>query len=101
MRRLTAEPNGRPGRLAFAETVEQAVLEILKAHKPGWSLQTNVEFYTALLLESLAFPPTTFTCVFAMGRVAGWVAHAREQATGGRLIRPASRYVGVWPQVAA
>jgi len=97
VRRLTAEPNGRPGRLAFAETVEQAVLDILKAHKPGRSLQTNVEFYTALLLEGLAFPPSTFTCVFAMGRVAGWVAHAREQATGGRLIRPASRYVGVWP----
>ena len=101
VRRLTSEPNGRPGRLAFAETVEQAVLDILKAHKPGRSLQTNVEFYTALLLEGLAFPPSTFTCVFAMGRVAGWIAHAREQATGGRLIRPASRYVGVWPKAAA
>lgn len=101
VRRLTSEPHGRPGRLAFAETVEQAVLDILKAHKPGRSLQTNVEFYTALLLEGLAFPPSTFTCVFAMGRVAGWVAHAREQATGGRLIRPASRYVGDWPKVAA
>ena len=101
VQRLTSEPNGRPGRLAFAETVEQAVLDILKAHKPGRSLQTNVEFYTALLLEGLAFPPSTFTCVFAMGRVAGWIAHAREQATGGRLIRPASRYVGVWPKAAA
>lgn len=101
VRRLTAEPNGRPGRLAFAETVEQAVLDILKARKPGRSLQTNVEFYTALLLEGLSFPPSTFTCVFAMGRVAGWIAHAREQATGGRLIRPASRYVGAWPRAAA
>jgi citrate synthase len=101
VQRLAAEPNGRPGRLVFAETVERAVLDILQAHKPGRSLQTNVEFYTALLLEALAFPPATFTCVFAIGRIAGWIAHAREQATGGRLIRPASRYVGPWPKAAA
>ncbi|OXE36398.1 MAG: citrate synthase/methylcitrate synthase [Phenylobacterium zucineum] len=101
VRRLAAEPEGKPGRLAFAETVEQAVLDILKARKPDRSLQTNVEFYTALLLEALAFPPATFTCVFAMGRVAGWIAHAREEAVCGRLIRPASRYVGLRPRVAA
>ena len=90
-----------PGRLDFAEAVEAAALSILKTHKPDRSLQTNVEFYTALLLESLAFPPTAFTCVFAMGRVAGWVAHAREQVAGGRLIRPASTYIGPMPKVAA
>ena len=61
----------------------------------------NVEFYTALLLEALAFPPAAFTGVFAMGRVAGWLAHAREQLSGGRLIRPASVYVGPMPQKAA
>jgi citrate synthase len=89
------------GRLAFAEAVESAVLAILKERKPGRSLDTNVEFYTALLLEALDFPPTAFTCVFAMGRVAGWVAHAREQLAGGRLIRPMSRYVGPMPRQAA
>jgi citrate synthase len=92
--------NIAPGRLAFAEAVEAAALAVLKARKPDRSLQTNVEFYTALLLESLAFPPDAFTCVFAMGRAAGWIAHAREQAAGGRLIRPQSRYVGPVPQAA-
>ena len=91
----------RAGRLEFAEAVERAVLEILKAHKPDRSLDTNVEFYTALLLEALAFPPSAFTCVFAMGRTAGWIAHAREQLAGGRLIRPQSVYVGPTPRVAA
>ncbi|MDO8911299.1 MAG: citrate synthase/methylcitrate synthase [Phenylobacterium sp.] len=91
----------RSGRLEFAEAVERAVLEILKAHKPDRSLDTNVEFYTALLLEALAFPPSAFTCVFAMGRTAGWIAHAREQLAGGRLIRPQSVYVGPTPRVAA
>jgi citrate synthase len=86
-----------PGRLALAEQVETAALAILARRKPDRSLQTNVELYTALLLEALAFPPDAFTCVFAMGRVAGWIAHAREQLAGGRLVRPQSRYVGPAP----
>jgi len=90
-----------PGRLAFAEAVETAALEILREHKPGRSLQTNVELYTGLMLEALAFPTAAFTCVFAMGRVAGWIAHAREQVLGGRLIRPQSIYVGPTPRQAA
>lgn len=89
------------GRLAFAETVERIALEVLQARKPGRTLQTNVEFYTALLLEAVGFPPDAFTCVFAMGRVAGWVAHAREQATTGRLIRPQSRYIAPPGELAA
>ncbi|HXV00106.1 MAG TPA: citrate synthase/methylcitrate synthase [Caulobacteraceae bacterium] len=98
---LGAGSNILPGRLAFAEAVERAALDILAERKPNRSLQTNVELYTALLLEALAFPPSAFTCVFAMGRVAGWVAHAREQVAGGRLIRPASAYVGPLPRAAA
>ncbi|MDR3507781.1 MAG: citrate synthase/methylcitrate synthase [Caulobacteraceae bacterium] len=101
VRILGEESGALPGRLAFAEAVEQAALDILKARKPDRSLQTNVEFYTALLLESLAFPADAFTCVFATGRMAGWIAHAREQVAGGRLIRPQSRYVGPEPRIAA
>ena len=81
--------------------MERAALAILKRRKPDRSLQTNVEFYTALLLEALAFPPAAFTCVFAVGRTAGWIAHAREQLAEGRLIRPQSRYVGPQPRAAA
>jgi citrate synthase len=81
------------GRLAFAESVEHEALAVLAAHRPGRVLQTNVEFYTALLLEAVGFPTDAFTGVFAIGRVAGWVAHALEQALTGRLIRPQSRYL--------
>ena len=101
VRRLDDGSNVRPGRIAFAEAVEAAALAILKEHKPNRPLDTNVEFYTALLLEALDFPPSAFTCVFAMGRVAGWIAHAREQVAGGRLIRPQSVYVGPAPLKAA
>jgi len=101
VRKLTEGSNAMPGRLAFAEAVEAAALAILKERKPDRSLQTNVEFYTALLLEALAYPPSAFTCVFATGRVGGWIAHAREQLVGGRLIRPQSRYIGPQPRIAA
>jgi len=101
VRRLTEGSNVMPGRLEFAEAVEAAALAILKEKKPNRPLDTNVEFYTALLLEALAFPPSAFTCVFAMGRVAGWLAHAREQVAGGRLIRPQSHYIGPVPRKAA
>lgn len=92
---------GGTGRLAFAEKVEAAALAILRRRKPDRPLETNVEFYTALLLEALGFPPAAFTCVFAAGRIAGWVAHAREQVEVGRLIRPQSRYIGPMPPLAA
>jgi len=81
-------------RLALAEAVEAAALSALRAAKPDRVLETNVEFFTALLLEALGFPREAFTGVFAAGRVGGWVAHAYEQIGTGRLIRPQSRYVG-------
>jgi citrate synthase len=100
-RQLAKAAGTPPGRLALAEAVEAAALDILRTRKPGHPLQTNVELYTALVLEALAFPADAFTCVFAMGRVAGWIAHAREQVATGRLIRPQSRYVGPTPRAAA
>jgi citrate synthase len=101
VRTLMAESDAPPGRLELAEAVETAALAVLRERKPGRSLDTNVELYTALLLEALDFPPGAFTGVFAMGRAAGWIAHAREQVLGGRLIRPASVYVGPTPRAAA
>lgn len=88
-------------RLALAAQIEKVALAALARHKPDRPLATNVEFYTALLLEALGFPRDSFTAVFAAGRVGGWIAHAREQASTGRLIRPKSRYVGPQPEVAA
>lgn len=91
----------RSDRLELAGAVEREALAALTVHKPDRKLETNVEFYTAVLLEALGFPRETFTAVFASGRTAGWVAHALEQAATGRLIRPQSHYVGPLPQQAA
>ena len=78
----------------LALDVERAALRLLAEHKPGRNLQTNVEFYTALLLHGLGLTTDLFTPTFAVGRVAGWTAHCFEQQEADRLIRPQSAYVG-------
>jgi citrate synthase len=79
---------------ALATAVEATAVRLLREHKPLRRLETNVEFYTALLLHGLGLPTELFTPTFAVGRVAGWIGHAHEQMATGRLIRPASAYVG-------
>ena len=84
--------------LAFASEVEQgAIRGPLRRQKPGRPLDTNVEFFTALLLEALEIPRQAFTAIFAVARAAGWTAQYREQQRGGRLIRPSSAYIGPMP----
>jgi citrate synthase len=101
LKAATLRLDSEAGRFALAGAVEAAALAGLKERKPSRPLDVNVEFYTALLLEAVGFPPDAFTCVFAMARMAGWIAHAREQALTGRLIRPKSRYLGPEPRRAA
>jgi citrate synthase len=78
----------------LARAVEQTALRVLDEHKPGRNLKTNVEFYTALVLQSLGLHPQSFVALFACGRVAGWCAHVIEQRAADRLIRPQSEYIG-------
>jgi len=78
----------------LAMRVESRAVELLEEYKPGRRLQTNVEFYTALLLHGLGLPTELFTPTFAVSRTAGWLAHSLEQTREGRLIRPQSVYVG-------
>ena len=78
----------------LATSVEQTALQLLAEYHPERKLQTNVEFYTALLLHGLGLRPDLFTPTFAISRAAGWLAHCREQRDEGRLIRPQSAYIG-------
>jgi citrate synthase len=79
----------------LALQVERVALRLLEAYKPGRKLQTNVEFYTALVLHGLGLPVDLFTPTFAISRVGGWTAHGFEQIGVGRIIRPQSAYTGV------
>jgi citrate synthase len=78
----------------LARDVEATALRLLEEYKPGRRLQTNVEFYTALLLHGLGFDVSLFTPTFAISRVSGWIAHALEQRAANRIIRPQSEYAG-------
>ncbi|HEY1241850.1 MAG TPA: citrate synthase/methylcitrate synthase [Bryobacteraceae bacterium] len=78
----------------LVRTVETTALRLLRERKPGRRLDTNVEFYTALLLHGVGLPAELFTPTFAVGRVLGWAAHCLEQLRDGRLIRPQSVYTG-------
>jgi citrate synthase len=88
---------GDRGLYDLARAVEIRALALLEEYKPGRRLQTNVEFYTALLLHGLGLEVPLFTPTFALGRVAGWTAHCFEQRATGRIIRPQSVYVGNRP----
>jgi citrate synthase len=78
----------------LARAVEATALRLLEEYKPGRRLQTNVEFYTALLLHGLGLDVPLFTPTFAISRVSGWIAHAYEQRRTNRIIRPQSVYEG-------
>jgi citrate synthase len=87
----------------LARSVEATAIRLLGEYKPNRRLQTNVEFYTALLLHGLGLDTALFTPTFAISRVSGWIAHALEQQRANRIIRPQSEYVGplgrVWTPV--
>ncbi len=83
--------------MVFAAEVEAYAREALRRKKPDHPLDTNVEFFTAILLDSLSIPRQAFTPIFAVARSAGWTAHAREQQRRGRLLRPSSVYTGEIP----
>jgi citrate synthase len=91
------EAGVRSERLALARAVERAAESVLRARHPDRPLNANVEFYTAVLLDAVGLSRTLFSPTFAVARVAGWTAHVAEQRAGGRIIRPASKYIGVVP----
>jgi citrate synthase len=95
--RRTARAIGSP-RFDVAEALEAAALEELRARKPDRVLATNVEFWSAVVLDHAQVPPELFTPLFTCARTAGWSAHILEQKREGRLIRPTAVYVGEPPR---
>jgi citrate synthase len=92
LRRTAREIGSR--RFEVAEALEQAALAELQARKPDRVLATNVEFWSAVVLDTAQVPAELFTSMFTCARVAGWSAHILEQKREGRLIRPTAKYVG-------
>ena len=91
--RRTARELGAP-RFEVAEALERAALAELHARRPDRVLATNVEFWSAVVLDFAEVPAHMFTSMFTCARVAGWSAHILEQHRLGRIVRPSARYVG-------
>jgi citrate synthase len=89
----TASELGSP-RVEIAEALEQAAIAALREKYPDRPLETNVEFWAAVVLEVAGIPAAVTPALFACARTAGWSAHIVEQKLTGRLIRPSARYAG-------
>ena len=81
-------------RFEVAEALEEAALAALREYKPDYVIATNVEFYSAVVLDVAEVPPDLTPAMFACARVAGWAAHILEEKRTGRLIRPSAQYIG-------
>src|SRR5215475_14512515 len=95
--RRTAKELGAP-RYEVAVALEKAALDELRARRPDRVLETNVEFWAAIVLDFAEVPSHMFTAMFTCARTAGWSAHILEQKGTGRLIRPSARYIGPGPR---
>ena len=82
----------------LASQVEETALEILHEEHPERPQATNVEFYSAGVLQAIGLPKEYFPPTFAVSRAAGWTAHVLEQSSNNRLIRPQSEYIGPEPR---
>ena len=95
--RRTAEQLDAP-RFEAAAALEAAALSELRERRPDRVLETNVEFWAAIVLDFAEVPAHLFTSMFTCARLAGWSAHILEQKKTGRLIRPSALYVGPRPR---
>ncbi len=95
--RRTAKQIDAP-RVEVAEALEEAALAELQARRPDRVLATNVEFWSAVVLDFADVPPELFTPLFTCARTAGWSAHILEQKREGRLVRPTAKYIGPGPR---
>jgi citrate synthase len=93
----TAKELGSP-QVEIAEELEQVALAALRERHPERVLATNVEYYSAIVLDVAEIPPPLAPAMFGCSRVAGWSAHILEQKRTGRLFRPSAKYVGPAPR---
>jgi citrate synthase len=95
--RATARRLDAP-RYEVAAALEQAALSALRERRPDRAIETNVEFWAAVILDFANVPPKMMPAMFTCGRTAGWCAHILEQKKLGKLVRPSAVYVGPGPR---
>lgn len=96
LRRTCKELGAR--RYEVAAALEEAALNELRERRPDHAIETNVEFWAAVILDFAEVPPAMMPAMFSAARTAGWSAHILEQKQTGRLVRPSAKYVGPGPR---
>ncbi len=81
-------------RYEVADELERVALAELALRHPERVLATNVEFWSAVVLDVAEIPPAMTPAMFASSRTGGWSAHILEQKRAARLVRPSAEYVG-------
>ena len=92
--REIAGKTANKGFVELARKVEETGIRVLQEKRPERKLYTNVEFYSAVVMDSVGLPPDLFTATFAASRSVGWSANVLEQVANNRLIRPQTEYTG-------
>lgn len=85
-------------RFEVANELEQAALAVLRERRPDRPIETNVEFWAAVVLDFAQVPTPMMPAMFTCARTAGWCAHVMEQKRLSKLVRPAAQYVGPGPR---
>ena len=78
----------------YAEAVEETIIQTFDELKPGRSISTNVEYWSAVVMDAAGLPPELFTPTFVVSRMVGWTAHINEQLANNRIFRPRASYIG-------
>ncbi|EIM08441.1 citrate synthase I [Planococcus antarcticus DSM 14505] len=94
LRHKCFELQGEDPWIDLATVAEKHIVNLLNERKPGRALYTNVEFYAAAIMRSIAMPTQLFTPTFSIARIVGWTAHALEQQDNNVIFRPQSEYIG-------
>jgi citrate synthase len=81
---------GRPPKYDLAVALEKHMAGILGPK----GIYPNVDYYSGIVYDALGIPGDLFTPIFAIARVAGWLAHWHEQLVNNRIYRPEQIYVG-------
>ncbi|KAA5836844.1 citrate synthase 2 [Saccharopolyspora hirsuta] len=95
--RNTCDQLGAP-RFEVARELEQAALAVLRERRPDRQIETNVEFWAAVVLDFAEVPTAMMPAMFTCARLAGWSAHILEEKRTGRLVRPSAQYIGPDPR---
>lgn len=89
-----ADEKGKASEYDFYQRFEKCAKEVILQRK-GIHVSSNVDFYSGFVYQMLGIPEDMYTPLFVMGRSVGWLAHNIEnKAYDGRIMRPATKYVG-------